>query len=205
MATSLPVSSGEPVPRLQLSGITKAFPGCLANDSIDLTVMPRRDPRPPRRERRGQEHPGQDHLRRARGRSRRIALGGRAGRHRQSGGGARARHLHGVPAFHALRVADRRREHRARRARRPRGGAPDRAPRRGLGALWLEPRSAPLHPRSLGRRAPARRDRALPAAGAAPPGHGRADLGADAPGGDTAVRDLAPARRRRLQHPLHLA
>ena len=40
MATALPVSSGDQAPRLALSGITKAFPGCLANDSIDLKVMP---------------------------------------------------------------------------------------------------------------------------------------------------------------------
>ena len=33
--------------------------------------------------------------------------------------------------------------------------------------------------------------------------HGRADVGADAAGGREAVRDAAPARRRRLQHPLH--
>jgi general nucleoside transport system ATP-binding protein len=32
--------SGAPVPRLELRGIIKAFPGCLANDAIDLTVMP---------------------------------------------------------------------------------------------------------------------------------------------------------------------
>jgi simple sugar transport system ATP-binding protein len=40
MATVSQASSGEPVPRLELRDITKAFPGCLANDSIDLTVMP---------------------------------------------------------------------------------------------------------------------------------------------------------------------
>ena len=33
-------SPGEPEPRLQLRGIVKRFPGVLANDQVDLTVMP---------------------------------------------------------------------------------------------------------------------------------------------------------------------
>ena len=51
--------------------------------------------------------------------------------------------------------------------------------------------------RSVGRRAPAHRDRALPAAEAQAADHGRADLGADAAGGGEAVRHPAPARRRK--------
>ena len=30
----------DPVPRLQLRGISKRYPGCLANDAIDLTIAP---------------------------------------------------------------------------------------------------------------------------------------------------------------------
>ena len=46
---------------LELRGITKAFPGVLANDHIDLTLEQGRDPRTAGRERRRQddvdEHP----------------------------------------------------------------------------------------------------------------------------------------------------
>lgn len=34
------LSQSNTTPRLRLSGITKAFPGCLANDNIDFAVMP---------------------------------------------------------------------------------------------------------------------------------------------------------------------
>ena len=30
----------DPVPRLQLRRISKRYPGCLANDAIDLTIAP---------------------------------------------------------------------------------------------------------------------------------------------------------------------
>ena len=50
-------------------------------------------------------------------------------------------------------------------------------------ALRPAARSAPPRARAVGGRAPARRDRPLPAAGPAPADHGRADLGADAAGG----------------------
>src|SRR5690606_26040377 len=40
MATAPPTFFGQPAPRLELRGITKVFPGCLANHSIDLSVMP---------------------------------------------------------------------------------------------------------------------------------------------------------------------
>ena len=66
-----------------------------------------------------------------------------------------------------------------------------RAHPRGVGALRAAARSAPARARDVGRRAPARRDRALPAAGPAPPDHGRADVGADAAGGRRAVRHAA--------------
>ena len=64
-------------------------------------------------------------------------------------------------------------------------------------------RPRPRGAHALGRRAPADRDRPLPAAEPAAPDHGRADLGADAAGGRAAVRDPAPARGRGLLDPLH--
>ena len=73
-----------------------------------------------------------------------------------------------------------------------------RARRRGSAKVSAE-YGLPLNPdsrrrRPLRRRAPARRDRPLPAAGARAHHHGRADLGADAAGG-----------RRPLRHPARLA
>ena len=60
----------------------------------------------------------------------------------------------------------------------------------------------PLEPdrrggRSFGGRAPAHRDRALPAAGAEAPHHGRADRRADAAGGRPALRHAGAARAAR--------
>jgi len=45
--------NADPTPRLQLSRISKRYPGCLANDAIDLTIAPRGNPRPARRKRCG--------------------------------------------------------------------------------------------------------------------------------------------------------
>ena len=57
--------------------------------------------------------------------------------------------------------------------------------------------------RPVRRRAPAGRDRPLPAPGAAAHHHGRADLGADAAGGRRPVRHPEAARRGGLLRPLH--
>ena len=40
MKSSYDKASGEPNALLELGGISKAFPGILANDAIDLRVMP---------------------------------------------------------------------------------------------------------------------------------------------------------------------
>ena len=74
---------------------------------------------------------------------------------------------------------------------------------RGVREVRPAGRSAPPRALAVGRRAAARRDHPLPAADAEAPDHGRADVGADAAGGAQALRDAAPARRRGLQHPLH--
>ncbi len=48
---------------LEVSGASKAFPGVQALDNVSLTLTRRRDSRPHRRKRRGQEHADQDHHR----------------------------------------------------------------------------------------------------------------------------------------------
>ena len=61
------MTDGSAVPlRLELRGITKRFPGVVANSDVALHGGAGRDPRASGRERRRQDHAGQDHLRRAR-------------------------------------------------------------------------------------------------------------------------------------------
>src|SRR5207344_294639 len=64
-------------------------------------------------------------------------------------------------------------------------------------------RSAPASAFDVGGRAATRRDRALPAATAATPDHGRADIGPDAASSRETVRDPASAVRRRLLDPVY--
>ena len=124
---------------------------------------------------------------------------------RQPGGGAPARHRHGLPALLAVRGADRRREHRAGACRRATAATLARRSARSRANYGLPLDPDGRHRRPFGRRAAARRDRPLPAAGAAAHHHGRADLGADAAGGRRPVRDAAAAFRRGRRHPLHHA
>ncbi len=77
----------------------------------------RRDPRGAGRERRRQVDADEDRLRRDAAHRGRDVLGGRSGHAGESRRRARARHRHGVPAFLAVRDADRRRERRAGGAR----------------------------------------------------------------------------------------
>ena len=154
----------------------------------------------------GKSHAGQDHLRRAAAPTRArslwdgepVAIADAQGRRAALGIGMVFQH------FSLFEAHDRAREHRA--------GLDEAVDREALNAprsptilASLRPaaRSRPRGPHALGRRAPAHRDRPLPAAEAEAPDHGRADLGADAAGGRHAVRDAAPARRRRLLDPLH--
>ena len=70
--------------------------------------------------------------------------------------------------------------------------------------LSLEIDPGGSRPRPLGRRAAARRNHPLPAAGPRPHHHGRADRRAAAEPHPGALRDAATARRRGPRHPLHL-
>ena len=167
------------VPRLELRGVTKRFPGVLANDNVNLTIKP------------GEIHAllgenggrevdaGEDDLRRAEPRRRRNPLGRRAGAHRQPARGAKTRRRHGVPAFLAVRGADGVGEHRARArfrdlAEPARSGNTPRAR-----SLRPQTRPAPHRLDAQCRRAPAHRDRARAARQPEAADHGRADLGAD--------------------------
>ena len=129
----------------------------------DVAPAPRRDPRAARRERRRQVHARQDRLRRAPAHRRAAPVARRDGGGPEPGGSPAARDRHGVPALLFVRGAHRRREHRARAARevRPRGAR--RAHRTGLGGVRTAARADRAGRGPVGRRAPAHRDRALPA------------------------------------------
>ena len=190
-------AAGTPVPLLSLGGIVKQFPGCLANDRVDLTVLP------------GEIHAllGENGA----GKSTLVkiiygVLKPDAGEIRWQGqpiivqNPNHARRL-GIgmvfqhfSLFEALTVSE-----------NIALGLTDAADRKGLrdahrgDRQGLRPasRSRQGGARPLGRRAAAHRDRALPAAEAEAADHGRADLGADAAGGGAPVRDAAPAGARK--------
>ena len=191
-----PAQSASP-PRLELREITKRFPGVVANDRVSFKVAPGEIHALLGENGAGKSTHRQDHLWRAARRRGQHALAGPAGPGRRPARRARARHRHGVPAFLAVRGDDRAREHRARGRRRHRHAGAGQADRGGLARLRPAARPRPRGAHALGRRAPADRDRPLPPAEPEAPDHGRADLGSDPAGGRAAVRDAAPARRRR--------
>ena len=196
--------SVEAPPRLKLGGVSKSFPGVLANDNVNLSVKP------------GEIHAllGENGAGKSTlvkmiygilapdegeivfdGSPARIANPRAA---RRLGIGMVFQHF---SLFEAMTVL----ENIALGLEPPlRARAPGRD-QSGARALWPEARSPPRRLDAERRRAPAHRDRARASAQSAAPDHGRADLGADAAGGRAIVRDLAQARGERLLDPLHLA
>ena len=99
---------------LELRGITKRFPGIVANDGVELRPAAGRGARAARRERRRQVDADERRLRplsAGRGRDRDQR---QAGRDRLNPRRDRERRRHGAPALHADPGDDGRREHRAR-------------------------------------------------------------------------------------------
>jgi len=193
-------------PILELRGITKEFPGIVANDHVDFDLAPGEGPRTARRERRRQVDADEHPLRPVQGRLRRDPPERQAGHVRICKGCDRRRNRDGAPALHADPGDDRGREHRARQradtrrdlSRRGRCGA---AGARALGAVRA--RGRPDGPRLADHRrtAAAGRDPEGALSRRRDPDPGRADGRADAAGGDRALRDhQEPARGRQVDH-----
>ena len=110
-------------PRVELRGISKRFAATQALDDVSLDLVAGRGPRARRRERRRQEHAGQDPGRRPPARHRDDPARRRRDAHPRPGGRAGARHRGRPPGAAALPRPDRRRErlHRPRPARRASG------------------------------------------------------------------------------------
>ena len=145
-------------PLLTMTGITKQYPGTLANDHVSLTDRTQSDPRAARRERRRQKHAGQDHIRRAPSPDEgEIVWQGRDASpspipvHAQP-----PRCRHGVPALLAVRGADRRPRTSRSRLERPRRSASGLRERivEHLHRVWPAARSrtASVHDLSVGER-----------------------------------------------------
>ena len=194
--------SGES-PLLQTLGLTKRYGDFLANDSIDIDIWPKANPRAARRERRRQVDAGQGNLRADPAQRRRDSLAGRADRAVRPVGGTQPRHRHGVPALLAVRQSHRRRERRARPRRQ--GILQGHVGTAGAGVedLWPAARSQTRGLAIVRRRAPAHRDRPRADAGSEIPDPGRADGGADAAGSRPALHRAGAAQGRRPRHPLH--
>ena len=165
-------------PILEMRNIAKRFGATQALEDVSLDAPRRRDPCAPRRERRRQVDPDQDHDRRPPAGSRRDPALRQADHHRQRRRGAAPRHRRDLPGAAALPRPQRRGEHlhqppgpRPRRrlaADVSRGrGDPGRARRRA--------RCAQPGPRPDARRPAVGRDRQGDLAQRPRPDHGRAD------------------------------
>ena len=199
-----------------MRGITKRFPGVLANDDVSFEVARRRGARPARRERRRQDarcrtsSPASTGRTRARSRSTARSSSFTAPREAIDGGDR-----DGAPALPARRHVHGRRERRPRRSRdvgavpaQPRRVAPARSSE--LGGATPAGRSRREDLAALGRRAAARRDHeGAVRSERAGPDPRRADRGADAAGGATrcsvTMRTMAAEGRSVIviSHKLH--
>ena len=198
-------------PAVAMRGITKRFPGVLANDAVDFEAAV------------GEVHAllGENGA----GKSTlsniltglyqpdagSIELWGEPTRFAAPARRARGRRLDGAPALPAGRAVHRGRERPARRREGPgrelhaapaRGRAGGRRARRALRPAGAARRA---HLAALGRRAAARRDPQGAASQRAHPDPRRADGGADAAGGGGALPDAAHDGRRGAHRHLHLA
>ena len=192
---------------VRLRGITKRFPGVVANHDVNIDVRRGTDPRDRRRERRRQVDADEDPLRHAaarlRARSRSTAsevtlhVAGR--RHR-------GRRRHGLPALHARRQPHRARERRPRRREaarhRRRGARRDHARSPTPTASDIEPDRL-VEDLGVGDRQRVEILKVL-YRGARDPHPRRADRGAGAAGGRRAVRQPARAQGRGPHGHLHL-
>ncbi len=190
-------------PRLELIGISKQYPAVKANDQVSLRVAP------------GQIHAVLGENGAGKSTMMKMIYGavqpdegeirwnGQAVKVASPRAGAAPGHQHGLPALLAVRHADRRRERLARAGQDPQPGRGEPAHREGGARVRPGRRPGAAGAHAVGRRAPARGDRARAAHQPEAADPRRADLGADAAGGGQAVRHAAQAVERGLLDPVH--
>ena len=98
---------------LSLTGVGKSFPGCIANDNIDLDVAAGEIHALLGENGAGKKYPGQNHLWRIAPRSGKHPVERQSDADRESGAGKVTGHWNGIPALFPVRSDDHTGEHRA--------------------------------------------------------------------------------------------
>ena len=175
-------------PVLELRGITKRFPGVLANDHVDFDLRDGRGARPARRERRRQVDADEHPVRPVPADEGEILIKGKPVAFAVAAATPSPRHRHGAPALHADPGDDGHREHRARERADERRCVPRLCGRR---SVWRRSRSG-----SASRSTPTHGSRTSPWASSSASRSSRRSTATPTSSSSTSRRPCSRRRRR---------